>query len=145
MNRVSDIGFELLADNSDVAGTTEWRGGVAADFKIAIVPKETEMPFDLSVGAGLGYQWGADLSNYLIPVGGQLSRPVELSGGHVLVPYGGVYLLTSYASFAGEGDWEFDVELRGGAAYRITQTTSAFAALFLGAGTKFYAGVSFVL
>jgi hypothetical protein len=148
INNVSDIGVELLTDNTDDV----WRGGLAADYKYAIVPKETEMPFDLSVNGGFGYQWGGDISNILFPVGGLVSRPVELSGGQVLVPYGGVYILFQYTSWdlppgvpGDTSDWDTDVELRIGSAFVINESSRAFATLHIGAGTRFYLGINFSL
>ena len=152
VNNVSDIGVEVLTDNTDVSTGDVWRGGLAADYKYAIVPKETEMPFDLSVNGGFGYQWGGDISNIQFPVGGLVSRPVELSGGRVLIPYGGVYLLFQYAWWdlapgvpGDTSDWDTDVELRVGAAFVINESSRAFATLHLGAGTKFYLGINFSL
>jgi hypothetical protein len=152
VSEVSDLGIEIVVDNTDVLGGDVWRGGLAADFKYAIVPKETTMPFDLSVDAGLGYEWGGSMNNFEIPIGGMVSRPLELRGGGVIVPYGGVYILIRYTSIdlpAGvpgdDDDWDVDVELRGGTGYRINQASMAFATLHLGAGTKFYLGVNFLL
>jgi hypothetical protein len=63
-----------------------------------------------------------------------------------------VYVLIGYSSWelpagaTGESsDWATDVELRGGAAYHINEKASAYATLFIGAGTKFFLGINFLL
>jgi hypothetical protein len=153
VNSASDIGIELVFDNTDTAVETDkWRIGLAADYKYAIIPDSTDMPFDLSVNGGFGFQSGGDMKNILIPVGGLISGPLELSNGQVLVPYGGVYVLIAYSTWdlplGATGDtskWDTDVELRGGAAYHINKTAAAYASLFIGAGTKFYVGINFLL
>lgn len=145
VNSVSDIGIELIADKQN----EEWRGGVGADYKYGIVPKETTMPFDVSVNAGFGFVTGNDITNIDIPLGGMISRPLELSSGGVIVPYGGVYVLIDYVSvstaFGDETDWDVDVELRGGAGYNFSNAVRGYANLHLGAGTRFYVGIRFVL
>jgi hypothetical protein len=145
INPVSDIGVEIVADN----GNDVWRSGAGADFKYNIVPKESTLPFDLAVNGGLGFITGHDVTNVDIPLGGLVSRPLELSNGGVLVPYGGVYILISHLSWStalgDESDWETDVELRGGAGYQITKTSLAYANLQFGAGTRFYIGIRFIL
>ena len=145
INPVADIGVEVVADN----GNDVWRSGAGADFKYGIVPKESTLPFDLAVNGGIGFITGGDVTNVDIPLGGLISRPVELGNGGVLVPYGGVYVLIDYASWStgtvDESDWTTDVELRGGAGYQITKSALAYANLQFGAGTKFYIGIKFIL
>jgi hypothetical protein len=145
VNSVSDIGIELIMDKQN----EEWRGGAGADYKYGIVPKESTMPFDLSVNAGFGFITGNDITNIDIPFGGMISRPLELSSGGVLIPYGGVYVLIDYTSWStgagDESDWKTDVELRGGAGYNFSDTVRGYANLHLGAGTRFYVGIRFVL
>jgi len=149
VNKSSDIGVEIVLDNTDVVDSDVWRGGMAVDFKYAIVPKDSTLPFDLSVGGGFGYEWGGDMTNVEIPVGGLVSRPLELNGGSVLVPYGGVYILVRYTSIdvpsVDSSDWDFDVELRVGSGYHINQSSMVYATLHVGAGTKFYVGINFLL
>jgi hypothetical protein len=154
VNAVSDLGIELLFDRSDTAVETDvWRWGFGADYKYAIVPKDsTSMPFDLMVNAGFGYQNGGDMWNIRFPVGGLVSRPLQVKGDNVFVPYGGVYILFEYAKWdlpagaAGDdSDFETDVELRAGAGYHINETALAYATLYLGAGTAFYLGINFLL
>jgi hypothetical protein len=145
VNSVSDIGIELVMDKQN----EDWRGGVGADYKYAIVPSETTMPFDLSANAGFGFITGNDITNIDIPIGGMISRPLELSSGGVLVPYGGVYVLIDYRSWStgvgDDSDWTVDVELRGGAGYNFSNTVRGYANLHFGAGTRFYVGIRFVL
>lgn len=145
VNDVSDIGVEVVADN----GNDVWRGGGGADYKYTIVPKQSELPFDLAVNGGVGFITGGNVTNVDIPLGGLISRPLELSNGGVIVPYGGVYILISNVSVStelvDESDWETEVELRGGAGYVINGTSLAYANLHLGAGTRFYVGIRFVL
>jgi hypothetical protein len=154
VNSASDLGIELLFDKADTPVDTDvWRWGFGADYKYAIVPKDTtSLPFDLALNAGFGYQNGGDLWNIRFPVGGLVSRPLNFKGDNVLVPYGGVYVLFEYAkwnlpssSTADDSDIEVDVELRAGAGYEFNKTALAYATLFLGAGTKFYLGINFLL
>lgn len=152
VNSVSDIGIELLTDRADAVDGKAWRGGLAADYKYAIVPKETEMPFDLSVNSGFGYQWGGELSNLVLPIGGLMSRPVQLESGYIIMPYGGVYVLFQYEWWdlppgvpGDTSDWSTDVELRLGGSFVIKESSKAYASLHLGAGTKFYLGINFSL
>jgi hypothetical protein len=154
VNSVSDLGIELLFDNTDTRIENDaWRWGFGVDYKYAIVPKDsTRMPFDLAVNAGFGYQSGGDMWNIRFPVGGVVSRPLRVAGDNALVPYGGVYILFQYAKWdlppgvPGDDDnYETEVELRAGAGYQINRTSTACATLYLGAGTKFYLGVNFLL
>lgn len=152
VNSRSDLGFEFVADNTDTFEPDVMRFGLGVDYKYAIVPTETTLPFDLALNAGFGFQSGGDMTNFNVPVGGLLSRPLELRNESVLVPYGGVYILIMYSSwdlpagFVGDdSDWDLEVELRGGAGYQLTKKTLAYASLFLGAGTKFYLGLNFLL
>lgn len=155
VNSVSDLGIELLFDNSDTPVDTDvWRWGFGADYKYAILAWDSTSnePFDLAVNAGFGYQSGGDMWNIRFPVGGLVSRPVKLKGDNVLVPYGGVYVLFEYAKWnlpygvAGDdSDFETDVELRIGTGYELNKKAMAYATLYLGAGTKFYLGINFLL
>jgi hypothetical protein len=152
VNARSDLGLEIVADNTDTYSSDVWRWGAGIDYKYAIVPEETTMPFDLAANGGFGFQSGGDMTNFNVPAGAMISRPLELEGGRVLVPYGGVYVLLQYTSWdlpAGaigdDSDWELEVELRAGAGFEINKATLAYAALFLGAGTKFYLGINFLL
>lgn len=154
VNSVSDLGVELLFDNTDSRVEADvWRWGFGADYKYAIVPQgDSEMPFDLAVNAGFGYQNGGDQWNIRFPVGGLVSRGLKVREDNLVVPYGGVYVLFQYASWdlpAGamgdDSDFDVDVELRAGAGYEFTKTTMAYAAFYLGAGNKFYLGVNFLL
>jgi hypothetical protein len=154
VNAVSDVGLELVFDKADSpVESNVWRWGFGADYKYAIVPQDSSsMPFDLALNAGFGYQGGGDAWNIRFPVGGLVSRSVAVRSDNALVPFGGVYVLFDYASWnlpAGSSgdssDFDVDVELRAGAGYEITKTALAYATLFLGAGTKFYIGVNFLL
>jgi hypothetical protein len=154
VHSASDLGLELVFDKADSpVEANVWRWGFGADYKYAIVPSDSSsMPFDLAVNAGFGYQNGGDAWNIRFPVGGLVSRSLAVRTDQSLVPFGGVYILFDYASWnlpAGasgdNSDFEVDVELRAGAAYEITKTAMAYATLFLGAGTKLYLGVNFLL
>jgi hypothetical protein len=155
VNSTSDLGIELLFDNTDTPVDADaWRWGFGADYKYAIIDWDSTSnePFDLAVNAGFGYQNGGDLWNIRFPVGGLVSRPVKLKSDNVLVPYGGVYVLFEYAKWnlplgaAGDdSDFDVDVELRVGTGYEIGKTATAYATLYLGAGTKFYLGINFIL
>ena len=154
VNSASDLGIELIFDKADTpVDANVWRWGFGADYKYAIAPKDTtRLPFDLALNAGFGYQNGGDLWNIRFPVGGLVSRPLKFKGDNVLVPYGGVYVLFEYAkwnlppsSMGDDSDFEVDVELRAGAGYEFNETALAYATLFVGAGTKFYLGINFLL
>ncbi len=150
----SDLGLELIFDNTDSPVEADvWRWGFGADYKIAIVPKDsTSMPFDLAINAGFGYQGGGDMWNIRFPLGGMVSRPLQFNGDRALVPFGGVYVLFEYASWnwpAGvtgdDSDFEVDVELRVGSGLELSKTSVAYATLYLGNGTKIYLGINFLL
>ena len=136
-----DLGLELLFDNFD----ENWRYGAGGDVKYAIVPKDVTMPFDLSLNGGFGFESGNDITTLVFPVGGLISRPLELSSGRTLVPYGGVYLLLVHTSVGSFSNTESDVELRGGANFNVDDQADLFAALHLGAGTMFYIGINWHL
>lgn len=150
----SDLGLEVIFDKADSpVEANVWRWGFGADYKLAIVPKDsTSMPFDLAINAGFGYQNGGDTWNIRFPVGGMISRPLQLKGDRALVPYGGVYVLFEYAKWnwpsgitGDNSDFEVDVELRVGTGFEIAKSALAYATLYLGAGTKFYLGINFSL
>lgn len=154
VNTVSDLGLELLFDRTDSrVEANVWRWGFGADYKYAIVPEDTTaIPFDLALNAGFGYQNGGDMWNIRFPVGGVVSRPVAVGSSTTLVPFGGVYMLFEYASWdlppwasGDHSDFDLEVELRAGSGYQISTTAMAYATLYLGAGTKFYLGVNFLL
>lgn len=147
VNATTDFGLELVLDHWDGPfGVDDWRIGAGADLKYAIIPKNSTLPFDLAVNAGLGFESGGDVTNINVPLGGMISRPVELSNGRVVVPYGGIYILISHYSYDVDGpgidndDTDTDVELRMGARTTISAATSAYATLHLGAGTMFFFG-----
>jgi hypothetical protein len=153
-NSVSDIGIELVFDHADTpVEANTWRWGFGTDYKYAIVPQDSSsMPFDLAANAGFGYQSGGDYWNIRFPVGGLISRQIEVREKDKLVPFGGVYVLFDYGSWSlppgvpgDDSDFDVDVELRLGSAYQVSQTAMAHASLFLGAGTKFFVGVNFLL
>jgi hypothetical protein len=154
INEVTDFGLELIFDHfsSDVPGGDDaWRVGAGADVKYAIVPQNTSLPFDLAVNAGLGFESGGDLTNINIPLGGLISRPLELSNGKVVVPYGGVYILIAHYSWDVDipgfdaDETDTDVEIRTGARLELKEKTSVFATLHFGAGTMFYLGLNLAL
>lgn len=154
VNSDSDLGLELLFDNADTPADTDvWRWGFAVDYKYAIMEWDStdNVPFDLAVNAGFGYQNGGDMWNLRFPVGGIVSRPIPIRDDNAFVPYGGVYVLFDYANWElplgvpGDSDFEVDVELRIGAGYELKETALAYATLHLGAGTRFYLGINFLL
>lgn len=144
LSSISDLGLEIVLDNLD----DNWRAGLAADVRYAIVPKHSTLPFDLSLNGGMGIEGGGDITNFNVPLGAVLSRPLELNNGRVLVPFGGAYLLivrTSIDTPPGKRDFsdtEVDVELRGGANLIINDATGMYAALHIGAGTMFFIGLN---
>jgi hypothetical protein len=152
---MSDLGLELIFDKTDTPVESNiWRWGFGVDYKMAITPKDStsEMPFDLAVDVGFGFQNGGEMWNLRFPVGGVVSRPLELGSDRALVPYGGVYVLFEYASWNwpsgssdDDSDFEVDVELRTGVGLEISKSAVANATLFLGNGTKFYLGINFLL
>jgi len=140
VSQVSDLGLEVVMDNT--AGT--WRLGAGVDFRYLIVPTSRELPFDLSVGAGLGFESGAHFSNIDIPVGGMISRPLELDNGHILLPFAGFYVVyTNVHSDRFGNDADLEVELRAGSSYELTRMVRVFAAAsFGGRDTMFFLGVN---
>lgn len=154
INEQTDLGLELVIDrlDNDVPGADDaWRLGAGVDVKYAIVPHNTSLPFDLAVNAGFGFESGGDLTNINIPLGGLISRPLELSDGKVVIPYGGVYILITHYSWdvdipgVDNDDTDTDVELRGGARLVLKENTSVFGTLHVGAGTMFYLGLNLSL
>ena len=147
VNANTDFGLELVLDHWDVPFVgDEWRVGAGADVKYAIIPKNSTLPFDLAVNAGLGFESGGDVTNLNVPLGGLISRPLELNNGRVIVPYGGVYVLISHFSYDvsapgfDNDDTDTDVELRLGAKTSINDSTGAYVTLHLGAGNMFFFG-----
>ncbi len=151
INNYADLGLELVLDSDD----DDFRGGAAVDVKYAIVPRNSTMPFDLSLNSGFGLETGEDITNVNIPIGAMVSHEFELSSNNTLVPYGGVYFMIQYLNWDiddgpgdrdfDEDDWDTDVELRLGTALHFTPGMAAFATLHLGAGDRFYIGLNFLL
>lgn len=146
---VADLGLEIVIDQFDPdPGDEGTRFGLAADFRYAIVPTDTELPFDLSLDGGFGFQTGADLTNINIPVGGVISRPLVLQNDRVIVPYGGLYLIYTHVSIdlpPGVGDAsdnELDLELRLGASVEIGGGLSGFANVHIGEAEMFAIGLN---
>lgn len=141
-----DMGLELVFDliNDD------WFAGAGGDLKYSIIPVDREMPFDLSLNAGIGFTSGNDITMILAPIGAVVSRPVKLSDGNVLTPYGGVYVLIEHVSidagpFGDVSDTDTDVELRAGVSLELMNNLDVFTALHIGSGNKFYVGLNFRL
>lgn len=148
VTRVSDLGLEVLLDRYDPSGAADgWRFGAAVDFRYAIVPARTQLPFDLSVDVGIGFQTGVHFTNIDIPAGAVISRPLELRDGRVLVPYGGVYLVYTHKSIDVPGGIDIghddmDAELRLGSSLNLGAGISAFANVHLGHGNRFAVGIN---
>lgn len=152
---VTDLGLELVLDHVDrgvgLDSNDGWRFGVGADFKYSVVPRNTSLPFDLSVNAGLGFESGLDYTNIDVPIGGVVSRPIELNNGRVIAPYGGLYVVISHVSFdidplpayrhVDNDDTEVDVELRAGTKLQINDTSFVFATLHVGNETMLFLGL----
>ena len=140
-----DMGAEVLVDN--VSG--DFRGGAGVDFKYQLFPDNSEIPFDLSTNAGLGFTSGASLTTINVPFGGIMSTPYALDSGASLVPYVGVYLRYLYSSLdtaAGDvTDNELDVEARIGLAYGIKPERQVFVTLHVGTDTALFVGFNFDL
>lgn len=141
-----DMGLELVFDLID----DDWFAGAGVDLKYSIIPVDREMPFDLSLNGGIGFTSGNDITMILAPVGGVISRPLKLSNGNVLTPYGGVYVLIEHISidagpFGDFSDTDTDVELRAGVSLRLAEMIDIFTALHIGSGNKFYTGLNFRL
>jgi hypothetical protein len=149
VSEVSDFGIEVLLDHFDPDFVDDgWRFGAGADFKYAIVPADTDLPFDLSVGGGIGFQAGNDVTNFNIPAGAVISRPLELQNRRVLVPYAGLYLVFSHVSIdvpAGLPDYDdsdLDVELRLGSRLEIGAGISGFVTVHISDDEMFFLGVN---
>jgi hypothetical protein len=141
--RDMDLGLEVVFDRIH----SDWFAGAAGDVKYAIIPANVKLPFDWSLNAGLGFTTGSSITTITIPLGTLVSRPLQLSGGSVLTPYGGLYVLIINTSIDVAGrnvsDTSTDVELRGGIKLDIRERVGAFTALHLGSGNKFYIGFNF--
>ena len=149
INKVSDVGIEIVLDNLDGSGRNGWRIGAGGDYKYAIVPKENNLPFDLAVNGGFGLETGADFTSILIPLGAIISRGFEIDdGGRLVTPYGGVYMIIAHNSFdsapgvSSSSKTDVDIELRAGGAVLINKAMSFYATLNVGAGTRFYLGIN---
>lgn len=152
ISEVSDLGVELVLDNSDFGPGNDWRFGGALDFKYQIIPKNNDLPFDLAFNTGFGFETGNDYSNVNVPIGGLISRPLELNNGRTVVPYGGVYVIIQRVSFdGGPGDFrggsdtDVDVELRAGAAFHLNNNVAFAAGFHVGAEDLFMLGLHFGL
>jgi hypothetical protein len=149
VSELSDLGIEIVFDHWDPDfGDSGWRLGAGADFRYAIVPSGRTLPFDLSLDGGLGFQSGNDITNFHIPFGGIISRPLELRNHHILVPYGGLYVVFSHVSFdtppgiPDQDDSELDVELRLGTSIEFTDGIAGFVNVHIGDDEMFFLGVN---
>lgn len=142
INSTSDLGLEVVLDEA----FDEWRLGFGADLKLAIIPRNSDLPFDLSFNTGFGFQTGGDATNILIPVGGVISREFLLRNEAALVPYGGFYMLIEWVDFdapdpgRGGSDTDLDAELRLGTQYVINDATGLFATIHVGDEDRFHVG-----
>jgi hypothetical protein len=139
-----DVGFELLADSYDGHA----RGALGADFRVSIFSSYKAIPFDLSLGGGLGFMSGGDVRTIQAPIGGVISSPFKSDSGSTLVPYLGVYLLiinsdVDLGSGRNASDTDIDVELRGGARYTLAAGPDLFLTLFVGREAMVMFGVGF--
>jgi hypothetical protein len=139
-----DVGFELLADSYDGTG----RGALGADLRLSIFSDYKAIPFDLSIGGGLGFMTGGDVRMIEAPIGAIISSPFKSDGGNTLVPYLGVYVVIVNArvdlpSGGDVSDTDLDVELRGGARYTLSTGPDLFLSLFVGKEAQVMFGVSF--
>ena len=142
VSEFGDAGLEVVIDNFDIGPSdSKWRVGIAGDYRHAIVPSNKEMPFDLTLGTGFGLQSGANFTNFNIPVHATASRPIILENERALTPYGALYVI--YTRFGGDAfdpppfgsapsRNEFDVELRAGAAYEITDRSQVYSTIYVG-------------
>jgi len=149
VTELSDLGFEAVLDHFDATGAKDgWRFGLGADYKYAIVPARTTLPFDLSLDGGFGFQTGADVTNLDIPLGAVISRPLALSDSRMLEPYVALYGIIRHVSVdtppgvPDASDTDFDVELRLGASIQVIGGTSAFATVHIGDADMFFLGVN---
>ncbi|UCH83007.1 MAG: hypothetical protein JSW50_11115 [Candidatus Latescibacterota bacterium] len=139
-----DVGFELLVDSYD----GDARGGIGADGRLSIFNSYQAIPFDLSLGAGVGYLTRKDVGVIQVPIGLVASSPFKSDAGNTLVPYFGVYLLVvnTKVDLPGGGDTsdtDVDVELRGGARYTLSAGPDLFLSFFVGREAQVQFGVAF--
>lgn len=149
VSQESDLGVEVLLDNVDRPyGGGDWRFGAGVDFKYAIIPTQTDLPFDLSLDGGFGFETGAHFTNFDIPVGGLISRGFKMRNGRTVLPYGGLYIVVRHVSIDEPGfpgnldDTDVDVELRFGGSVEIVRGTSIFASAFISDNSMFHLGVN---
>jgi hypothetical protein len=149
VSELSDLGVELVLDDWDPDfGDDGWRFGAGADFRYAIVPAGRSIPFDLSLDGGFGIQAGNDITNFHIPLGGVISRPLELQNGRILLPYGGLFLVFSHLSVDTPpgvpdlDDSDLDVLLRVGVSLELGAGISGFVNGHIGDDEMFFLGVN---
>jgi hypothetical protein len=145
---VSDLGVEVVYDNEDVEGSGEDIGywGAGADGKYALLSATEDVPLDVSLQLGAGFEARSDYLRLLVPFGGMASHDFVVGGDRTIVPFGGVYFVVDHVSIDGGpgaadfSDTDFDVELRVGASAEIISRGSVFASLHAGHGTMFLLG-----
>ncbi|HEX6791806.1 MAG TPA: hypothetical protein VF247_10895 [Candidatus Krumholzibacteria bacterium] len=143
----ADLGLEVMWDNVDAENTSGdtdfWGAGL--DGKYLIVSADGDMPLDIAVQAGGGFESRSDYLNIHVPFGGLASHDFMMNDGRRITPYGGVYFVydhvkIDYADGTDASDSDFDVEMRVGASAEIVKRGSLFAALHAGNGTMFFLG-----
>lgn len=149
VSELSDLGIELVFDHWDAGFSGGgWRFGLGADYRYAIVPSRNNLPFDLALDGGFGFQSGHDITNFNIPFGAVISRPLELQNGSILLPYGGLFVVFSHYSFdtppgvPDADDSDLDVELRLGTSLEFGAGISGFVNVHIADQEMFFLGVN---
>jgi hypothetical protein len=133
----SDIGFEIVVDDH----RDNWRFGLGADFKYAIIPDGTALPVDLTAQLGFGFQTGGSVTNFDIPIAGLVSRALQMDNGRIIVPYGGLYVIVRHFNRESlPGDTDLDVELRAGSSFELFDSGDLFVTLHIAEEIMFFAG-----
>lgn len=131
--RYWDFGFEGVVDNAG----GDWRGGGGGDLKYRVFPETKALPFDLSLGAGLGFDSGDGVSILQAPVGGVISVPLKMDNGTLITPYLGVYVVYVRTEVKVTGvpdatDSVAEALLRGGTSVHLREALEIFGTLQLG-------------
>jgi hypothetical protein len=116
-----DFGFQGGVSRVDVDGPSRTGIRMGADFRVQVAAASTDMPFDLSLGAGIGIETADEFT--LLAVGPSVlgSRRLEF-GGQPLTPYGGIAALFSRLDVGDLNQTDLGIAIRLGADYEIQQS-----------------------
>jgi len=144
-------GFGGYSDLGGKAGIIDYEEGqtgffAGLDYKYQIMEVRIQDPIDMSIGGMVDFAL-FDKFN-ILSFGGYLvgSRPLELSSGRKITPYGRLILRIDRADhdIAGE-DTDFNIGISAGGALELSSSTKALLELQLDEEVALFMGVSFGL